>query len=139
MNNKFPIYLAKIEILLDGRREFVKDSNPYTEIIWGTGYNRFFFKLRKAYFTKSNCNFNCPPKEFFCCKKIGCIKRYGYFEWEEISFFLEEEREKILSLWDNGTGFLREEGCILPRELRSLVCLLYVCSYSKKHDSKIKE
>lgn len=140
MNNKFPIYLAKVDTSFDGVREFVKESIPYTEKVWGTSYNRFFFKLRKTYFDTPNCNFNCPPmKEFHCCRNFGCRSHCGFFEWEEILFFSEEEKEQILSLWDNGTGFLGEDGCILPRKLRSLICLIFVCSYSKKHDLEVKE
>jgi len=130
MNNKFPVYLVKITSSSGGVREFTKDSSPYTEIIWGNSYNRFIFKLRQAYLTKPNCNFNCPPgREFFCCDK--CLSHCGYFEWEEIFFFSEEEREEILSFWNNGTGFLRKDGCILPRELRSYVCLSYACKHGK--------
>jgi len=132
MNNKFSIYLAKIEYSSDGIKEFVKDSSPYTEIIWGNSYNRFIFKLRKAYFTKPNCNLNCPPgRDFFCCDK--CLVHYGYFEWEEIFFFSEKERSEILSLWNN-TGFRRECGCILPRELRSFICLSFECKHSKSKE-----
>jgi hypothetical protein len=132
MNNKFPIYLAKIEISPNGDREFVKDSTIYKEAIWGTPYNKFFFKLRKAFFNKANCNFNCPPgREFFCCKSYGCQKNCGFFEWDEISFFSEEQQAKILSSWNSETGFLIEDGCALPREFRSYICLSFSCKHGR--------
>ena len=130
MSNKFPIYLAKIEISPNGFRQFIKSETPYTEIIWGSNYDKFMFKLRRAYFPKPNCNFNCPHgREFFCCN--GCRSHYGYFEWRETGYFSKEDKNKILSSWDNDTGFNRKEGCVLPREIRSLVCLSFECRHSK--------
>ena len=133
MNNKFSIYLAKIETFPDGTKKFEKEKNPYKEIIWGTAYNEHLFSQRQEYFDKPNCDFNCPPgKKFFCCRSFGCKEHCGFFEWDEISFFVDKEREEILSLWNNKTGFYREKGCVLPRELRSYICLQWVCRYSKK-------
>ena len=137
MSNKFPIYLAKIETFSDGVKIFRKEKTPYTEIIWGTAYSKHLFDLRQEYFNKPNCNFNCPPgKEFFCCKYFDCKKNFGFFEWDEISFFSDKEKEKILSLWNNGSGFYRKKGCSLPRELRSYVCLQWSCRHSKTENIK---
>ena len=133
MNNKFPIFLAKIKNSSDGTKKFVKDEIPYKEIIWGTEYSQHLFNLRKEYFDSPNCNFNCPSgREFFCCKEFDCKKHHGFFEWDEISFFSDKERSKILSLWDERTGFQRKEGCVLPRELRSYICLTYACRNSRE-------
>jgi len=133
MNNKYPMHLAKIEASIEGSRKFVKEEKPYKEIIWGTAYNEHLFNVREEYFNKVSCDFNCPPnKEFFCCKEFGCKKHNGYFEWEEVSFFSDKEREEILSSWNNGTGFYRKDGCALPRKLRSYICLTYSCNHSKK-------
>ena len=124
----------KIKTFSNGKREFVREGISYKEIIWGTPYNKFLFKLRKAYFNKPNCNFNCPPgREYFCCKYFDCKKYSGFFEWEEIAFFSDKEREEILSLWNNGTGFYRKDGCILPRELRSYICLSWECRHSREN------
>lgn len=132
MSNKFPIYLAKIETSSDGTKKFTKESTPYKMKIWGTPYSKFFFKFRKTYFDKVSCNFNCPPdREYFCCKDFGCKGHCGFFEWDEIAFFPDKERDEILSLWDNELGFQGEYGCVLPRNLRSYVCLNYACRYSK--------
>lgn len=126
--NRFPIYLAEIKTDSDGSRYFKKAETPYANKIWGSKYTSFFFKMRKTYFDKPNCNFNCPPgRKFFCCAQFDCRAHFGYFEWEEIAFFSEEEKNKILSYWNNGTGFLRKDGCALPRELRSYLCLAFVC------------
>ena len=133
MKNKFPIYLAEIKTSSDGYRKFVKSEHPYKEIIWGTPYNKYLFDSRREYLDKPNCNFNCPSgREFFCCREFDCRKHYGFFEWEEISFFSDSEKDKILSLWNKGTGFQRKDGCILSRELRSYVCLTYACRNSKE-------
>ena len=135
MSNKFPIYLVKIEIDSDGRRKFVKNKKPYREAIWGTPYNKFFFKLRKVYFDKPNCGCNCPPdREYFCCRDMGCMKNCGFFEWLEISFFSDKEKDDILSLWDDTKGFQGDNGCVLPRELRSYICLNFACRYSKENE-----
>lgn len=132
MSNKFPIYLAEVKAIQNGTKEFVKSDIPYKEIIWGTAYSKHLFDLRREYFNKPNCNFNCPPgKEFFCCKHFGCKKNCGFFEWDEISFFPDKERDRILSFWNNSSGFQRKNGCILPRELRSYVCLQWACRHSK--------
>lgn len=141
MNNKFLIYLTKIETSSDGVRKFIKNEKPYREAVWGTPYNKFFFKLRKAFFNKPNCDFNCPPdKKFFCCKNFGCKKHNGFFEWDEISFFSDKEKDNILSFWNDRAGFQRENGCVLPRKLRSYICLNFVCRYSKenKKDEKME-
>ena len=135
MNNKFPVYLAEIEISSNREKKFVKSSQPYSQRIWGTPFSQFFYDLRQTFFDKPNCNFNCPPgKEFYCCKKFGCRSHCGFFEWEEIAFFPKEDQEKILSLWNNGTGFYQKKGCVLPRHLRSLICLEWVCEYSKTEE-----
>jgi len=134
-SNKFPIYLAKIEISPDGVRKFVKAKDVYMQSVWGTEYDRFFFKLRKAWLNKPNCNFNCPPeKEFFCCASFGCKSHCGFFEFDEIAFFSQEEQSKILSFWDDSGGFLGKEGCVLPRELRSYICLAFQCNHSKSKE-----
>jgi hypothetical protein len=139
MSNKFPVYLTNIEISSEGEKKFIKSSKPYRQMIWGTLFDKYFFNFRKAYFKKPNCSFECPPgKEFHCCETFGCQEHCGFFEWEEISFFSEEEKEKILSSWDNETGFLGEGGCVLPRELRSFVCLSHSCRYSKNKKQEEK-
>jgi hypothetical protein len=132
--NKFLVYLAKIKTASDGTKKFVKAEVPHKETTWGTPYNSFFFKLRRAYFNKPNCNMNCPPnREFFCCKTMGCMKNCGFFEWLEIAFFSDKEIEAILSLWDDEMGFQGENGCVLPRELRSYICLNFACRYSMEN------
>jgi hypothetical protein len=49
-----------------------------------------------------------------------------------VQFFTEEEREEILTYWDNGTGFYKKNGCALPRHFRSLTCLEWRCRHSKQ-------
>jgi len=132
MNNKFPVFLAMIEASLNGEKRFVKSDSPYSQRIWGTPFDGYTFELRKEYLNKPNCNFNCPPgRTFYCCSQFGCKEHCGFFEWGEIPFFSDKERERILSFWNNGTGFLRKDGCVLPRELRSLICLSFACKGSE--------
>ena len=135
MGDRIPIHLVAIETDFDGNRKFVKAKNPYTHRIWGAKYSRFFFKLRKTLFDKPNCNLNCPPgRDFFCCVNFGCRFHHGFFEYDEILLFSEEEREKILSHWNDETGFLGKDGCVLPRELRSYVCLAFDCRHGRAKD-----
>jgi len=135
MNKNFFIYLAEIVVDSDGNRKFVKSKKPYQKKSIVSEYTSYFFKMRKIYFDKPNCNFNCPPgREYFCCLSFGCRAHYGFYEWDEIAFFSKEEQQKILSYWNNGTGFLRRDGCVLPRELRSYVCLSFVCRYNRSKE-----
>ena len=128
--------MTKIGITKEGSMGFAKESTFYKKIVWGTPYNQFVFDSRKAYFNTPNCNFKCPPgKEFFCCRELGCKKNCGFYEWEEVSFFSKEERDKILSKWNNDTGFI--SGCSLPRELKSYICLSWRCRYSRERISGI--
>jgi len=135
LNNKFPIYLTEIVVDSDGNRKFVKAKEPYKHKSIVSEYTSFFFKMRKTYFDKPNCNFNCPPgRKYFCCLSFDCRKHCGFYEWGEIAFFSDEEQQKILSCWNNGTGFVRKDGCALPRELRSYICLAFACRHSKAEE-----
>ena len=128
---KTPIYLANIEFLPNGEKYFVRGNKPYLKVRGDVEYTANLFASRKEYIDKPNCNFNCPPgKEFYCCKKYNCVAHFGFFAWDELSLFSEEEKEEILSSWNGGTGFYRKRGCALPRYLRSYICLSWVCSYN---------
>ena len=133
MSEKFPIYLTKIEISPEGDKKFVKGEKPYQKTTDKAVLSKLMFKFRRAFFDGPNCNFNCPPgREFYCCKEFNCVAHYGFFTWNEIQTFPEEVIEEILSYWNNGTGFLRKNGCALPRELRSCICLEWRCPHSEE-------
>lgn len=57
-----------------------------------------------------------------CCE--GCHANFGY-----ISYVNDFRTLKYLyTLYDIHTGFWRENGCILPRKLRSVTCLMHRCN-----------
>lgn len=82
------------------------------------------------------CNFNSKgkcagalrypsrKKKMCCCE--GCQSNVGYFSripehW--LSFYAEH--------WNPGYGFWGKNGCQLPREYRSGICLSHVCTSAK--------
>ena len=81
---------------------------------------------------KPNCGLKCPEgREFFCCREFGCKKSY-YTDGEMNRRFTEEEKKLIESLWDEKMGFLRNDGCALPRKLMPKACLEYNCHNVKR-------
>jgi hypothetical protein len=56
-----------------------------------------------------------------CCR--GCKKSRGY-----ISYAVQSDVDEMQQYWDDKLGFWREgKGCLLPRSLRSPLCLDYRC------------
>ena len=83
---------------------------------------------------KPNCGFNCPPGKPFCCDHKGCIRIYREFwtDEEKAERFSEEDLAEIDKVFDEKKGFLRDDGCVLPRKLRPFTCLAAKCSHSIK-------
>jgi hypothetical protein len=86
-----------------------------------------------------NIDFNCSDGDSFCryihvrdgacC--LDCIDTCGH--WQREGRMLDEDSaRKMAEYCDVQEGFCREGiGCILPRELRSPVCLYHICSDAK--------
>ena len=68
-------------------------------------------------------------REGACC--LDCVDTCGH--WQREGRTLDEESARIMAPYcDAKEGFCREgTGCILPRELRSPVCLYHICSDAK--------
>ncbi|BAI62574.1 conserved hypothetical protein [Methanocella paludicola SANAE] len=68
-------------------------------------------------------------REGACCQ--DCVDTCGH--WQREGRTLDEDSaRKMASFCDARDGFCREgAGCILPRELRSPVCLYHICSDAK--------
>jgi len=68
-------------------------------------------------------------REGACC--VDCIDTCGH--WQREGHVLDEDSaRKMAEYCDVHDGFCREGlGCILPRELRSPVCLYHICSDAK--------
>ena len=72
-----------------------------------------------------------------CCS--SCIDTCGHWQREEKTLD-EDSAQKMAEYCDPRDGFCRDDrGCILPRELRSPVCLYHICSDAKltKEDKEI--
>jgi hypothetical protein len=69
------------------------------------------------------------PGDKNCCSE--CARTFGYWRKEERA--LDEETVRTMAEhYDPRTGFKREDtGCLLPRELRSPICLYILCSDAK--------
>lgn len=86
-----------------------------------------------------NIDFDCGDGDSFCryiAYKDGgccadCVDTCGH--WQREGHMLDEDSaRKMAGYCDMRDGFLREGiGCILPRELRSPVCLYHICSDTK--------
>lgn len=64
-------------------------------------------------------------REGACC--LDCVDTCGH--WQRERALDEESAHRMAPYCDASDGFCREgTGCILPRELRSPVCLYHVCS-----------
>jgi hypothetical protein len=61
-----------------------------------------------------------------CCAE--CARAFGH--WRKEGGTIDEDTlRRVAGYYDERLGFLREgEGCILPRELRSPICLYVRCS-----------
>lgn len=68
-------------------------------------------------------------REGACC--LDCVDTCGH--WQREGRTLDEESARLMAPYcDIQEGFCREgTGCILPRELRSPVCLYHICSDAK--------
>ncbi len=64
-----------------------------------------------------------------CCSECACT--FGY--WRKEPGALDEATVRTMAeFYDARTGFRREDtGCLLPRELRSPICLYILCSDAK--------
>jgi len=63
-----------------------------------------------------------------CC--ADCAKYKGWYDNERDELhtqFTIDEQKQIKQCWDEKTGFLGENGCKLPRRLRSYTCLSTDC------------
>jgi hypothetical protein len=67
-----------------------------------------------------------------CC--VDCVDTCGH--WQREGRMLDEDSARLMAPYcDINDGFCREgTGCILPRELRSPVCLYHICSDAKLTD-----
>jgi len=77
-------------------------------------------------------NYDCQFKDGVCkstkkptCCCGGCENAVGYLT--DISY---PDIDTYAKLFDVKTGFWREDGCSLPRDLRSFVCLRQTCQSS---------
>ncbi|MBN1377852.1 MAG: hypothetical protein JXA04_01300 [Gammaproteobacteria bacterium] len=80
-----------------------------------------------------NCGHDCPAEAPFSCGCIDCAANMGYFtsgekEQRAKEFNLSEDEIKLWqTLWSKSKGYLTDKGCALPRNMRSLACLKYIC------------
>jgi hypothetical protein len=112
---------------------FFKSQNSDREII-GNRFGQFAVKDIKDFkqltalidydcrFDKKGvCKQNKGSNNIMCCCG-GCKYTMGYLK--TISYF---DLPTYTKLFNNETGFWRNDGCSLPRELRSVICLGHNC------------
>jgi hypothetical protein len=78
---------------------------------------------------KDGCCRDRGPGDKNCCSECACT--FGY--WRKEAGALDEATVRIMAeVYDPRRGFKREDcGCLLPRELRSPICLYVLCSDAK--------
>ena len=102
--------LLKLTAHIDFGCEFINNEckTVRNEKHWLNDNNKWISKRRKM-----------------CCCAY-CDRNIGY-----LRYIFEEDVETYAKLYNKDTGFWRENsGCVLPRELRSVTCATYVCSYN---------
>lgn len=106
----------------------------YNRIIFGETYANFDIEQHKnlksltslinydcQFDEKGLCKQNKGTKNIMCCCG-GCRSSIGFLRelfYKDIPLYAE--------LFDEDTGFWRKDGCALPRDLRSPLCLRYNC------------
>ncbi len=84
-------------------------------------------------FLNGNCNGRSMGSNG-CCISTRCAVSLGYWR-KECGTIDEDTVKKLAGYYDPKTGFLRDgQGCVLPRELRSPICLFLYCSDRKMSD-----
>ncbi len=83
--------------------------------------------IRQGFIDNNPCGFNCPKGRPYSCGCDTCEENDGYFGRDEILQFTKDEIETIAAAFKDGSGYLGPNGCRLPRYLRSLTCLSFVC------------
>ncbi len=85
-------------------------------------------------FTKGYCDSPRAMGRDGCCVAPKCAATLGY--WRKEGNTLDSDTaQKLAIYYDPQKGFLREgAGCVLPRELRSPICLYLHCSDAKMSD-----
>ena len=69
-----------------------------------------------------------------CCS--SCVDTCGHWQREE-HLMDEDSARKMAEYCDFRDGFCRDDrGCIIPRELRSPVCLYHICSDAKMTEAE---
>ncbi len=98
-----------------GRRTQIPNLKEYKELTELVNYG--------CVFVDGKCK---GLSERCCC--AGCHQNVGY-----LGAINHEDFEEYAKLFNNkvGFGFWTKNGCSLPRELRSVICLTYCCDSEK--------
>lgn len=92
--------------------------------------------LHNFLMNEPDCGKTCGLNYKFCgC--YDCAANKGFFEYNEQGDFTELQQAQLASNFDPIKGYLRENGCILPREIRSINCMRNICRLDtnvKKYD-----
>ena len=68
-----------------------------------------------------------------CCKDCWSMKgHFSHSNSSSIEFRKELGKLKDTYGWDHVYGFWTENGCVLPRDRRSMVCLQHLCTSLRK-------
>jgi hypothetical protein len=105
--------------------QIIKDRK--IEIQKRTDYTDLLFSIKELIeFVDFQCDFiegRCkkfPERE--CCVK-DCVSKAGF-----LKNICSEDLSEYENNWNRDTGFYRaDKGCVLPRRLRSIICLTFSC------------
>ena len=87
--------------------------------------------IRQGFIDNNPCGLHCPAGRPFSCDCDLCAERGGFWQAGERKQFSPIEQDQIDLLWDQIKGYLGPVGCRLPRKLRPLYCLAYVCQVNE--------
>ena len=87
---------------------------------------------RQELIDQGDCDFNCPPGfKTGCCG--ACKQNNGYWEDGEMEHLLsKEDQEFVKNILKKEKGCLGDNGCNLPRNMRSMTCLEDNCNWTKR-------
>lgn len=97
--------------------EGLEDSEDYKKLC---ELKQYLHSVTECSFVNGECASVRNGKGWQCCAR--CAMEGGY-----LKFFSKKEKH-YLKLFDRQRGFLSDEGCTLPVELRSLICVCYCCN-----------
>jgi hypothetical protein len=108
----------------------INDSQgPYTWAEWAEVARKVSQLDMGCVFTSCGCTLKTDPNPRGCC--TGCAEKLGY-----LKNIPAEAHDLLLSRYHKEDGFWTSNGCSIPWEYRSPVCLSYRCKSLRDAEEK---